>query len=71
MVMNVMVSISMYGLFKTIIHDGFDTYHSTARSWATIVVIVSIVANTAFLTLIYNLIQIFITSKDVLDENNE
>ena len=69
LIMNFFVCICMWGLFKALIHDGFDTFNSTARGWATIMVIVSIIVNSLFLKLAYNLINIFISSKDVLKEN--
>ncbi len=66
-VMNIIVCICLWGVFKTIIYDGFDTYSSTARSLATLMVIASIAVNSLFLTLCYNIINIYITSKDVIE----
>ena len=67
-IMNLFVCRCMWGVFKSMIYDGFDTYNSTASIWATIMVIASIVVNTMFLTLVFYLIKIFITSKDASEE---
>jgi uncharacterized membrane protein len=70
-VMNILVCVSMWGLCKTIIHDGFGTYYSTAEGWAFIMVFFLIIVNSLFITLFYYLINIFITSRDVLETSKD